>query len=84
MGFYSHPGFCDKCVGETDDVYASNNFQLNGIGTDFFGTSQICDTCHSAIRAKYFTFLWIPLLSLGRYRVLNPGKGKYVGRRIRH
>lgn len=81
--FFQHPGFCADCISETDEIPADSTFQLNGIGDRFWFPRDICKTCNSSIQTRFLTFLWVPLLPLDKYRILQIKPGFYVGRKLR-
>jgi hypothetical protein len=81
--YYQHRGFCAECIAETDAISAGGTFQLNGIGDRFWFPRRICKTCNSSVQTRFLTVLWIPLLSLDTYRILEVSPGRYVGRKLR-
>ena len=71
--FDAHPGFCQSCLEATSSNYVGKMSTVNGCGTRFYGSADHCETCNSTIRTRYLTILWIPIIPLGRYRVLQVG-----------
>ncbi len=75
-------GFCLPCWQETTSESPGNVFTIHFIGTRFIGWSSACTTCGSAIKTKFFCVI-LPVIPLGRYRVIQHLPGDYIGRRMR-
>lgn len=73
---------CGLCVATTDDTPAPGTYRINGIGTAWLGSQTPCPLCGSRIRSLWFTVLWIPLIPLGKYRLLQRTALAYVGRKL--
>lgn len=52
--------------------------RINGIGFTFMGKSEEDKFSGSYITKHWFTFLWIPILPLKEYRVLQTGIDSYI------
>ncbi len=48
----------------------------------FFARDR-CPKCHSIVRQKAVCAFLIPIIPLGRYRVLYVDRKRYVGRKLR-
>lgn len=77
-----HPGFCAACMDATTDKSSGGTFTFNGIGTKLYGAKDQCRTCGSIIQRHWVTFLWIPLIPLGRYRVKFTQPRRFLSRRL--
>ena len=75
--------FCRKCAFESTAESSGNLQRLNGIGTTFVGSSDACGECASVVRRVWFTVLYIPLIPLTRYRVLQVSPQQFYSRRLR-
>jgi hypothetical protein len=62
--------FCLDCEDATTGHAVGGTFTFNGIGTIFAGAKGRCAKCHSVIQGKYIALLYVPVLPLGRHRVL--------------
>jgi hypothetical protein len=80
--------FCAACTEETLAWDPPDTTTYNGSGSRFYGGSDRCPNCGSVIKELYLTVLWIPIWSLGRYRIIDLGfsisrmGSQYVGRRF--
>lgn len=81
--FDLHPSFCESCVESTLAEGSGDMGTVNGWGTRFYGSTDHCETCNSEIRRKYFTVCWIPVIPLGRYRVLHVGPMNFFSRKCK-
>lgn len=63
------PLFCRQCMDETIDESPGNLETVIGTGQTLIGASCRCDICGSVVKKKCLTFLWIPTVSRGFYRV---------------
>jgi hypothetical protein len=75
-------GFCYRCWSDTTDESPGNTATVNLIGTALTGEEERCEVCGSVIKTKHF-WLILPLIPLGRFRVIRCGDGRYLGRRLR-
>ena len=75
--------FCKKCLFETVAQSSGNLHTINGIGTAFVGSTDPCPTCRSVLRRVWFTVLLVPIVPLGRYRVMEMSPQQFVSRRLR-
>jgi hypothetical protein len=76
--------FCKKCALESTSQSAGNLRTINGIGTAFVGSSDPCPNCKSVVRRVWFTFLLVPVVPLGRYRVMQISPQQFFSRSLRH
>src|SRR4051794_17767371 len=74
--------FCDNCIQETVEVGAGNTCTINGVGTTFYGKSQRCPHCGSVVRQLFWCVMLIPIVPLGKFRVLDCRGGSYFSRRL--
>lgn len=72
--------FCGRCTVMTEFTTAPSTFTVSMIGTSLLGWGSRCRECGSDGRVLWFIF-GIPLIPLGRYRVISTGSGEYYGRR---
>lgn len=83
--------FCSKCEATTFNRPTGNLTRIQGIGVTFFRVlgQRPCSTCNSQLIRVWFTFFWIPLIPLARYRIIWSQKpsftqdGTYYSRRLR-
>jgi hypothetical protein len=75
-------GFCYDCWSQTTDESPGNTTTFNLIGTSLTGEEGKCSVCASTIRTKHF-WLIVPLVPVGRYRVIRYGPTTYVGRKLK-
>jgi hypothetical protein len=78
----ANAGFCCDCWAQTTDESPGDSFTVNLIGTAVTGEEQLCPVCASTIKTKHFWII-VPLIPLGRYRVIRYGTSDYIGRRLR-
>jgi hypothetical protein len=52
-------------------------FQLNGCGFTIYGSYDVDQATRSYATNYYFTFLWLPIFPIARYRVISTGGRKY-------
>jgi hypothetical protein len=65
--------FCARCAAATTDNSAGGTFTFNGIGTKIYGgiRGDPCPSlCGSRRATKWATGAFLPLFSLGEYRVI--------------
>ena len=72
--------FCEHCVAESTDETPGDVSTLNGIGRQFYGSSEPCPQCASVIRTLWWTVVELPVVPLGSYRYKTAQEG---GRRAR-
>ena len=80
-------GFCAACRAQTTDESPGNTTVLNFMfGTRLIGHDDRCSACGSLLQTKWLQIV-LPIIPLGRYRVIYLEKGlisgRYVGRRLR-
>ena len=75
--------FCKKCTFESTAQSSGNLHTINGIGTAFVGSADVCPNCKSVVRRVWFTFLLVPLVPLGRYRVMQISPQQFLSRKLR-
>jgi DNA-binding NarL/FixJ family response regulator len=85
----SGTGFCGKCEAETTYESAGGTATFNGIGTKLYDSARadVCQYCGSRRATKFLTLVYVPLLTLGRYRVIwSPkklfGSQRYLSRKL--
>ena len=76
-------GFCYGCWEQTTEESPGNGFTVNLIGTAVTGEEQPCAVCSSTVKTKHF-WIVVPLIPLGRYRVIRYGATHYIGRRLKN
>ncbi|TCC61202.1 hypothetical protein E0H73_18325 [Kribbella pittospori] len=72
--------FCGRCTAMTEFATAPSTFTVSMIGTSLLGWGSRCRECGSDGRVLWLIF-GIPLIPLGRYRVISAGGGEYYGRK---
>ncbi|TCC47702.1 hypothetical protein E0H75_23400 [Kribbella capetownensis] len=72
--------FCGRCTAMTEVTTAPSTFTVSMIGTSLLGWGSRCQECGSDGRVLWFIF-GIPLIPLGRYRVISTGGREYYGRK---
>jgi len=77
------PGFCERCVAETEDVPAPDTTFSTFGGSRLLGKQDRCPVCHSVVRRHVYLALVIPIWWRTRYRVIYTSRDRYVGRRLR-
>lgn len=75
--------FCKKCTFETLAESSGNLQTFNGIGTRFVGQSDTCAECASVVRRVWVTILFVPVIPLRKYRVLQVSPQRFFSRRLR-
>ena len=64
--------FCEACTNVSSTAYFPGKVSsLNGIGRMFYGEESRCPTCGSCVRTLWFTLLFLPIVPLGSYRIIN-------------
>jgi len=79
---YKIPDFCDDCISSTTDKSSGNLYRLNGIGTTLIGFMDECPKCKSILKTYWFTFLFIPLIPLAKYRLKYVTKDSFITRKV--
>lgn len=72
--------FCGRCTAMTESATAPSTFTVSMMGTSLLGWGSRCRECGSDGRVLWFIF-GVPLIPLGRYRVISSGGGEYYGRK---
>jgi hypothetical protein len=75
--------FCEKCLTETRDESTGNLQQINGIGTSLMGADGHCQQCSSVVQRVWITFLFLPILPRGQYRIIRVSRHEFLSRRLR-
>jgi hypothetical protein len=75
--------FCQRCLFETSAQSSGNLQRINGIGTTFIGQSEECGECASVIRRVWITVVYVPLIPLAKYRVLQISPRQFFSRRLK-
>jgi|SRR6266567_2779584 len=80
-------GFCAACRSQTADESPGDTCTVNFVlGTRLIGHDDQCPACGSVLQTKWLQII-LPLIPLGRYRVIYLERGllsgHYVGRRVR-
>jgi len=81
-------GFCAACRSQTTDESPGNTNTVNLIfGTRLIGHDDRCPACGAVLQTKWLQII-LPIIPLGRYRVLYLERGlftgRYLGRRLRN
>jgi hypothetical protein len=75
--------FCRACTASSTAWRAPDAAtRLSGIGSRFYGHTDVCPDCGSSVRTLYSTFLLIPVALRGRFRIIRTGGRSFVGRRL--
>lgn len=61
-----------------DDPGGHTLARINGCGTCLYGRSDVDPATQSYVATKWFTLLFIPVLPLGRYRVIQTDVRRYA------
>jgi hypothetical protein len=80
-------GFCEDCRAKTTDESPGDTIVVNFVfGMRLIGHDDRCAACGSVLQTKWLQIV-LPIIPLGRYRVIYLEKGllsgRYVGRRLR-
>ena len=75
--------FCKKCEFETVGQASGDLNRFNGIGTAFVGSSDVCPECRSEIKRVWFTVLFLPVVPMAKYRVIQTSPQEFLSRRLR-
>ena len=62
--------FCAACIAATTPKRAGHAFSLNGIGLHLYGRRNRCADCGSVEKTRWAVFIWIPVIPLGKYKVI--------------
>ena len=75
-------GFCAECRGKTTDESPGDTTVVNLVfGTHLIGHDDVCPVCGSVVQTKWLQII-LPVIPLGRYRVVWLHGGRYIGRRL--
>ncbi len=74
--------FCTTCLERTSPRSSGGTFTFNGIGSTLYGSKDPCATCGSVIRTLWLCVLFVPLVPLGKYRVIQLGGRRFLSRRL--
>ncbi len=80
--YYQHPDYCRACMAGTTQESAGGTTTVNGVGTKLYGSKSPCPQCGSIIQTKFFCFLLIPVIPLGKYRVKWVSPRRYLSRKL--
>jgi hypothetical protein len=76
--------FCARCQAQSDGRSSAGDMsRFNGIGRTFGKASERCPQCRSVVRRVWFTVLYVPLIPLGKYRVLHASPQQFWSQRLR-
>jgi hypothetical protein len=75
-------GFCPTCLERTSPKSSGGTFTFNGIGTILYGRKDPCATCGSVVKTLWLCVLFVPLVPLGKYRVIQLGGRRFLSRRM--
>jgi hypothetical protein len=73
--------FCGKCMFETIPE-TPTLFSFHAIGMTLIGRAEPCGACGSVVRRLWLTVLFLPLIPLGRYRVIQVSPETCLSRRV--
>jgi hypothetical protein len=74
-------GFCYRCWAQTTDESSGLTVTVHFIGTRLLGNDERCAICSSVVQTKWFCVV-VPIVRLGRYRVIHAVRGQYLARRL--
>jgi hypothetical protein len=74
--------FCPVCVQSTTADSTGDLNRFNGTGRVFIGASRRCPQCRSRVRRVWFTLLYIPVLPLSHYRVIQASPRRFFSRKL--
>ena len=80
--FSAHPGFCASCMAMTTEKPSGGTFVVNGIGTRLYGSADRCPACGAVTQTHWITFVYLPVIPLGRYRVKKVTPTTYLSRKM--
>jgi hypothetical protein len=79
-------GFCAGCRAQTTEASPGDTSTMNLARTRLIGDRDPCPACGSVIPTKWFCLI-VPIIPLGRYRIIYLEKGllhsRYIGRKLR-
>ena len=72
----------DNIFGDLEPISSAPSLStINGIGVTLYGSTDHDPASGSYIATYYFTFLWIPILPISRYRVISNGNSyRFLGK----
>jgi hypothetical protein len=76
--------FCEECIDATIDYAPSHTITYSFIaGTRWsWWPRERCPTCHSVVQ-RFCFYLLVPLVTLGRFRVIWITRDKYIARSLK-
>jgi hypothetical protein len=74
--------FCPACLACTSAQSPGGTFTFNSIGTTLWSAKDRCPTCHSVVQTKNFGVLFLPLIPLGKFRMIYVGPKRFLGRKV--
>jgi hypothetical protein len=76
--------FCADCLEETSEEEFAGVGRLNGCGTCLINSpfSPACPNCGSQVARVWFTFLYLPLIPLCKFRVFYGKEGVFTSELI--
>src|SRR5213592_4844305 len=75
--------FCAPCTAASEASEAWRAAETAGpMGSRFYGHRNVCENCGSSVRTLYSTVLWVPVSTVGRFRIIPTGGRTYVGRKV--
>lgn len=77
-----HPGFCAACVAMSSEKSSGGTYAINGIGTRLHGSKDRCSACYAVTQTHWITFLYLPVIPLGRYRVKKVTPVNFISRKM--
>ena len=80
--YAAYPGYCPACVAITTDKSSGGVFVVNGIGTRLYGSNDRCTICGAVTQTHWITFVYLPVIPLGRYRVKKVSPSRFLSRKL--
>jgi hypothetical protein len=80
--FTAHPGFCAQCTAISTEKSSGGTWVVNGIGTRLYGSKDRCPTCGAVSQTHWITFLYLPVIPLGKYRVKKVSPSSFLSRKL--
>jgi len=78
----AHPGFCAQCTSISTEKSSGGTFVVNGIGTRLYGSGDRCPTCGAVTQTHWITFVYLPVIPLGKYRVKKVTPSRFLSRKL--
>jgi len=82
QSFAAHPGFCPACTSVSTDKASGGTYTMNGIGTALYGAKDPCTVCGAVTQTHWITFVYVPVIPLGKYRVKYVQPRRYLSRKL--